>query len=127
MALNILGLDLVVLGGRLAQCSPVVLEATSRSVALRVLPIIPIRRTVVRSALGSDAAALGVVLQALDRLFVPPVERAAAPAEDQSTAVRAPAELLAAGSPLGIRRVSRGVDHARDNGLVLMADEVARG
>ncbi len=80
MALNILGLDLVVMGGRLAQCSPVVLEAASRIVRLRALPIVPRERRVVCSTLGSDAAAIGAVLQALDRLFTGQ-DRAAAEAE----------------------------------------------
>jgi predicted NBD/HSP70 family sugar kinase len=75
MALNILGLDLVVMGGVMVQCSPVVLEAAARIVRLRVLPIVPVRRTLVRSTLGSDAAARGAVLQAIAWLFVVPSER----------------------------------------------------
>jgi hypothetical protein len=72
MALNLLGLDLVVLGGPLVHCSPVVLEATTRVVQLRVLPIVRRPRTLIRSESGSDAAARGVVLQAIDWLFAEP-------------------------------------------------------
>jgi predicted NBD/HSP70 family sugar kinase len=75
MALNLLGLDLVVLGGSLVQCSTVVLEAAARIVRLRVLPIVSQPRARVPSARGSDAAARGVVLQAIDWLFAAPSER----------------------------------------------------
>lgn len=75
MALNLLGLDVVVMGGRLAHCSPVVLEAARRLMRLRVLPIVPRERILVCSALGSDAAARGVALQASDWLLDAPVER----------------------------------------------------
>lgn len=75
MALNLLGFDLVVLGGVLARCSPVVLEAAQRIVRLRVLPIIPLERRLMYGALGRDAAARGVVLQAIDWLFGAPAER----------------------------------------------------
>ncbi len=75
MALNILGLDLVVLGGVLVACTPVVLEAATRTVQLRVLPIVPRKRTLVLSTLGSDAAARGVALHAIDWLFAAPSER----------------------------------------------------
>ena len=53
MALNLLGLDLVVLGGALVQGSPVVVEAAMRTVQLRVLPIVPRERRLVRST-GTD-------------------------------------------------------------------------
>jgi predicted NBD/HSP70 family sugar kinase len=105
MTLNVLGLDLVVVGGRLAQCSTVVLEQAARSVQLHVLPIVPCRRTVVRGTLGGDAAALGMVLQALDglfaadNLFAVPVERATgayATAEVQVAGQDEPAALAAA-------------------------------
>ena len=79
MALNILGLDLVVMGGRLAQCSPIVLEAVVRMVRQRALAIVPWERRIVCSTLGSDAAALGAVLQALDHIFA--VEPAASVTE----------------------------------------------
>lgn len=75
MALNLLGLDLVVMGGTLARCSPVVLEAARRIVRLRVLPVVPRARTLILERLGSDAAARGVVLQAVDWLFAGPNER----------------------------------------------------
>jgi hypothetical protein len=75
MALNLLGLDLVVMSGALVQCSPVVLEAAERMVRLQVLPIVPVARTLVRSKLGSDVAARGVVLQAIDWLFAAPSDR----------------------------------------------------
>ena len=75
MALNLLGLDLVVLGGALVHCSPLVLEAAQRMVRLHVLPILPATRTLVRGALGNDAAARGVSLQAIDWLFAAPSER----------------------------------------------------
>ena len=75
MALNLLGLDLVALGGALMQCCPVALEAATRVVQLRVLPIVPRKRTLVPSSLGRDAAARGVVLQAIDWLFAAPSER----------------------------------------------------
>jgi predicted NBD/HSP70 family sugar kinase len=75
MTLNLLGLDLVVLGGALVQCSPVVLEAAARIVRLRVLPILSQPRVLVSSALGSDAASRGVALQAIDWLFAAPSER----------------------------------------------------
>lgn len=77
MALNLLGFDLVVLGGALAQCSPVVLEAATRIVRLRVLPMVPRERRLVHSTLGRDAAARGVALQAIDWLFDDPAERLA--------------------------------------------------
>ena len=60
MALNLLGLELVVAGGVLVHCSPVVLDAAARLVQLCVLPVVPHERRVVRSSLGSDAAARGV-------------------------------------------------------------------
>jgi predicted NBD/HSP70 family sugar kinase len=75
MALNLLGVDLVVLGGALVHCSPLVLEAAQRMVRLHVLPMLPATRTVVRSSLGNDAAARGVSLQAIDWLFAAPSER----------------------------------------------------
>jgi predicted NBD/HSP70 family sugar kinase len=75
MALNLLGLDLVVMGGTLVRCGPVVIEAAQRVVRLRVLPVMAQPRVLVRGRLGSDAAALGVVLQALDWLFAAPNER----------------------------------------------------
>lgn len=75
MALNLLGLDLVVVGGVLAHCSPVVLDAAARIVRLRVLPIVPRPRNVVLSTLGSDAAARGIVLHAIEWLFHDPVRR----------------------------------------------------
>jgi predicted NBD/HSP70 family sugar kinase len=75
MALNLLGLDLVVMGGTLVRCSPVVMEAAQRVVRLRVLPVMAQPRLLLRGRLGSDAAALGVVLQALDWLFAAPNER----------------------------------------------------
>lgn len=75
MALNLLGLDLVVMGGVLVHNAPVVLEAAARIVRLQVLPIVSQPRTLVRSALGSDAAARGSVLQALDWVFAAPAER----------------------------------------------------
>jgi len=75
MALNLLGLDVVVMGGPLAQCSPVVLEAARRIMTLRVLPIVPRERVLVCSALGSDAAARGVALHASNWLLDAPVER----------------------------------------------------
>lgn len=75
MALNLLGFDLVVMGGVLARCSPVVLETAARIVRLRVLPIVPRERRLVYGALGRDAAARGVALQAIDWLFAAPAER----------------------------------------------------
>lgn len=75
MALNLLGLDLVVLGGDLVRCSPVVLAAADRMVRLHVLPIVPIARTLVRGTLGRDVGARGAVLGAIDWLFAAPSER----------------------------------------------------
>lgn len=75
MALNLLGLDHVIMGGTLAQSNPVVLEAARRIVRLRVLPIVPHERVLARSTLGNDAGARGVALQAIDWLFADPVER----------------------------------------------------
>lgn len=75
MALNLLGLDLVVMGGMLVRGGSVVLEAAQRVVRLRVLPVVAHPRLLVRGRLGSDAAALGVALQALDWLFATPNER----------------------------------------------------
>lgn len=75
MALNILGLDLVVLGGALIACSPVVLDTAARTVQLRVLPLVPRRRSLLASELGTDSAARGAVLQAIDWLFEVPGER----------------------------------------------------
>jgi predicted NBD/HSP70 family sugar kinase len=69
MALNLLGMDLVVVGGTLVHYSPRVLDAAARIVQLRVLPMVPHRRALVPSALGSGAAARGVALQAIDRLL----------------------------------------------------------
>ena len=81
MALNLLGMDRVVVGGTLVHYSPGILEAAARIVQLRVLPMVPHRRSLVASTLGSAAAARGVVLQAIDRLLdaaLAPVERDAA-------------------------------------------------
>jgi predicted NBD/HSP70 family sugar kinase len=75
MALNLLGMDLVVLGGRLALCSPVVLDAAERIVQLRVLPMVPQPRRLVRSSLGSDASARGIAAQAVDWIFADPFTR----------------------------------------------------
>ena len=75
MALNLLGLDLVVMGGTLVRCGSVVMESAQRVVRLRVLPVVAQPRVLLRGRLGSDAAALGVVLQAIDWLFAAPSER----------------------------------------------------
>jgi hypothetical protein len=75
MALNLLGLDLVVVGGRLPLCSPVVLDAAERIVQLRVLPMVRRPRRLLRSGLGSDASARGVVFQTIDWLFDAPAAR----------------------------------------------------
>ena len=75
MALNLLGLDLVVMGGALMRSGAVVLEAARRVVRLRVLPVVPRARTLTLAALGSDAAARGMALQAIDWLFEAPNER----------------------------------------------------
>jgi predicted NBD/HSP70 family sugar kinase len=75
MALNLLGLDLVVMGGVLAECSPIVLDAARRTIRLRVLPLVVAERKLRLSALGSDAAGMGVILQAIDWLFAAPTER----------------------------------------------------
>jgi predicted NBD/HSP70 family sugar kinase len=75
MALNLLGLDRVIVGGALAHCHPLVLAAAARTVRLRVLPMVQRERVVMRSTLGQDIAARGVVLQAIDWLFGDPAER----------------------------------------------------
>ncbi|HVA92925.1 MAG TPA: ROK family protein [Chloroflexota bacterium] len=75
MALNLLGVDLVVMGGVLVRGGPVVLEAARRVVRLRVLPLVPQARTLAPAMLGSDAAALGVAIQAIDWLFESPNQR----------------------------------------------------
>lgn len=75
MALNLLGMEMVILGGSLVQDSPVVLEAASRIVRLRVLPVVGKDRTLLRSDLGREAGALGIGLEAVDWLFDSPVER----------------------------------------------------
>jgi len=75
MALNLLGLDLVVMGGALVRSGSVVLEAARRVVRLRVLPVVPQARTLTPAALGSDAAARGMAIQAIDWLFEAPNER----------------------------------------------------
>ncbi len=69
MALNLLGMDLIVVGGTLVHYSPRVLDAAARIVQLRVLPMVPRQLSLVPSTLGSGAAARGVVLQAIDRLL----------------------------------------------------------
>jgi predicted NBD/HSP70 family sugar kinase len=75
MAMNLLGLDLVVMGGVLAECSPLVLDAARRTMRLRVLPLVAVERTIRLSALGAEAAGKGVILQALDWLFAAPIAR----------------------------------------------------
>ena len=95
MALNLLGLDLVIVGGVLAENSPIVLEAADRIVRLRVLPIVPRERTLLRSALGNDAAARGAALQAIDWLFEDPAARIVRTA---SARVAPPAALAMASS-----------------------------
>jgi glucokinase len=75
MALNLLGLELVVLGGALVQHNSVVLEAATRIVRLRVLPIVGRERILLCSDLGREAGALGVALEAIDWLFDSPGER----------------------------------------------------
>ncbi|MGH2409766.1 MAG: ROK family protein [Chloroflexota bacterium] len=75
MALNLLGVDLVVMGGALVRSGPVVLEAARRVVRLRVLPVVPQARTLAPATLGSDAAARGMAIQAIDWLFEAPNER----------------------------------------------------
>ena len=74
-ALNLLGLDYVILGGRLIHCHPVVLEAAARIVDLRVLPMVSTKRVLVRSTLDSKASARGVAFQAVDWLFADPALR----------------------------------------------------
>lgn len=69
MALNLLGVDLVVLGGSLIDSGPVLLAAAERIVHLRVLPVVRHTRTLIPATVGGNAAALGVVVQALDALF----------------------------------------------------------
>jgi predicted NBD/HSP70 family sugar kinase len=66
MALNLLGLDLVVMGGSLIRCSPFVLDAAARVVQLRVLPILPRRRRLVASTLDAVAGAQGAALLAIN-------------------------------------------------------------
>lgn len=125
MALNLLGVDLVVLGGALAHCSPLVLEAAQRMIRLHVLPMLPATRTLVPGALGNDAAARGVSLQAIDWLFAAPAERllgrpapaaggSEAPARNSRDAVARISMLLSGRDRLPVldRRIAAGKEHA---------------
>ena len=69
MALNLLGLDLVVLGGPVAQGDGIVLEAVRRQVRLRALQYISSRTRITCDDQGELAGARGAGLLALDALF----------------------------------------------------------
>jgi glucokinase len=75
MALNLLGIELVILGGSLIQDSDVVLEAATRVVRLRVLPVVGRERILARSILGRESGARGIAIQAADWLFDAPAKR----------------------------------------------------
>lgn len=68
-ALNVLGLDLVVLGGPLAQSDDIILEAVRRQVKLHALPHISQGVQIVCDDQGEMAGAHGAALLALDGFF----------------------------------------------------------
>jgi predicted NBD/HSP70 family sugar kinase len=75
MALNLLGIELVILGGSLIEDSGVILEAATRVVRLRVLPVVGRERMLIRSMLGRESGARGIAIQAADWLFDAPAKR----------------------------------------------------
>jgi predicted NBD/HSP70 family sugar kinase len=119
MALNLLGLDLVVVGGRLPLCSPVVLDAAERIVQLRVLPMVRRPRRLLRSGLGSDASARGVAFQTIDWLFDAPatrilnIDEADGRVPRTKATLMSPGECRSAGRKRDARRRDRILSHAR--------------
>ncbi|NLE43788.1 MAG: ROK family protein [Chloroflexi bacterium] len=69
IALNILGPELVVLGGPLAQAEEILLDAVERQVRLRALPHVWKQVSIICDDQGELAGAQGAALRALDTLF----------------------------------------------------------
>jgi predicted NBD/HSP70 family sugar kinase len=72
IALNLLGPELVVLGGPLAQDGGIILEAVQRQVRLRALQHISSQTRIICDDQGELAGARGAALLALDALFSSP-------------------------------------------------------
>ena len=72
IALNLLGPELVVLGGPLAQGDSIILNAAQRQVRLRALQYVSKRTRIVCDDQGELAGAQGAALLALDQIFRSP-------------------------------------------------------
>ncbi|MFB0545893.1 MAG: ROK family transcriptional regulator [Anaerolineae bacterium] len=73
-ALNLLGSQLVVIGGGVANCGDILLEAIERTVKLRALHVVSPRIKIKRTALDDRAAALGAAAAVVDHIFSSPPE-----------------------------------------------------
>jgi N-acetylglucosamine repressor len=74
-ALNILGSQLVIIGGGVARCGKILLEAIERTIKLRTLHVVSPRIRLARSTLDDQAAALGAALAVIDYIFSAPLEK----------------------------------------------------
>lgn len=70
--LNLFGSELVVLGGGVAKCGDVMIEAIRRTVQLRALSVISKKARIVRSELGDNIAARGAATKFINILFNDP-------------------------------------------------------
>lgn len=70
--LNLFGLELVVLGGGVAKCGDIMIDAIRRTVQLRALSAISKRARIARSELGDNNAARGAAAKFINILFTDP-------------------------------------------------------
>ena len=68
-ALNLLGSDLVVLGGGVSKCGDTLLNAIKRTIKTRALDVISKRAEIIKTQLGDNIAALGAATNFIDILF----------------------------------------------------------
>lgn len=70
--LNLFGSELVVLGGGVAKCGDIMIDAIRRTVQLRALSVISKKARIVRSELGDNIAARGAATKFINILFNDP-------------------------------------------------------
>ncbi|MBU4292817.1 MAG: ROK family protein, partial [Actinobacteria bacterium] len=70
--LNLFGPELVVLGGGVAKCGDVMIDAIRRTVQLRALSVISKKARIVRSELEDNIAARGAATKFINILFNDP-------------------------------------------------------
>jgi predicted NBD/HSP70 family sugar kinase len=68
-ALNLLGSDLVILGGGILECGPIIIDAIKRTVKIRALEVISKNVKIYKTSLGDNIAALGAAANFIDNLF----------------------------------------------------------